>query len=197
MNKQPKNIRNKKRQRQKGSVTHALLTAIKAAGFLSVALLAPNTMKALEQLGIATSSSTDDRIYFRRATTRLKQRGLITFKKNKGRTYIQLTEKGQRELVKFQLREKKIKKPFLWDGRYRVLIFDIKEKQRSLRDKLRRELENLDFYMIQQSVWVYPYNCEDIIILLKSYLHLGNDVVYMVVERIENDQRIVKHFRLI
>lgn len=45
-----------------------------------------------------------------------------------------------------------------WDGRWRVVIFDIPEVQRRVRDGLRLELKKLGFGQWQRSVWVTPFN---------------------------------------
>lgn len=45
-----------------------------------------------------------------------------------------------------------------WDGKWRVVIFDIPEKQRNLRDDLRLELKKLGFGCWQRSVWVTPFD---------------------------------------
>jgi len=49
---------------------------------------------------------------------------------------------------------------------------------------------------IQDSAWVYPYDCEEFVALLKAHLRLGKDVVYAVVEEIGNDAPIRTHFKL-
>jgi len=46
------------------------------------------------------------------------------------------------------------------------------------------------------SVWIFPYDCEDIITLLKKEYSFGREVLYMVVEEIEEDSRIRRHFKL-
>ncbi len=83
-----------------------------------------------------------------------------------------------------------------WDGLWRVVAFDIKEVRRGDRDLFRRELRNLDFYLLQQSVWVTPYPCEELIHLLKAEFGLQKQIVYMIVQVIEDDQELRKHFRL-
>ena len=49
---------------------------------------------------------------------------------------------------------------------------------------------------LQDSVWVFPYDCEDFIALLKAELKIGAAVLYMVVEHIENDKHLRSHFGL-
>jgi len=77
-----------------------------------------------------------------------------------------------------------------------VVIFDIKERRKIIREELRKELINLGFRRLQNSVWIYPYECEELIIMLKSYFSIGKDVLYMVVERLENDKWLKRDFGL-
>jgi hypothetical protein len=52
------------------------------------------------------------------------------------------------------------------------------------------------FVRLQDSVWVYPYDCEDIITLLKAEYRIGDDMRYMIVDSIERDSALRRHFKL-
>lgn len=43
-----------------------------------------------------------------------------------------------------------------WNKKWVILIFDIEEKSRKLRNALRNKLKNIGFGMLQQSVWITP-----------------------------------------
>lgn len=43
-----------------------------------------------------------------------------------------------------------------WDNKWRILIFDIEEKSRIIRDLLRKKLKELGFAQWQESVYVTP-----------------------------------------
>lgn len=45
-----------------------------------------------------------------------------------------------------------------WDGRYRIVIFDIPEQKRVIRNLFRRRLKEWGFTRWQQSVWVTKRN---------------------------------------
>ena len=47
-----------------------------------------------------------------------------------------------------------------WDGRWRMVLFDIGEEQSAQRDKLRRYLRARGFGYLQHSVWVSPHPLE-------------------------------------
>ncbi len=73
-----------------------------------------------------------------------------------GKPFIQLTNKGREKVSrKFSIDKMQVKK---WDGKWRAVIFDIEEKRRKSRDLFRRKLRELGFGMIQESVWVSPYD---------------------------------------
>ena len=75
-----------------------------------------------------------------------------------------------------------------------MIIFDIKEGKRQTRDELRIWLNHLGFIRLQNSVWVFPYECQEVIVLLKSHFHIGKEVLYLTVESIENDTWVKKVF---
>jgi len=52
------------------------------------------------------------------------------------------------------------------------------------------------FVRLQDSVWVYPYDCEDFTALLKADLHIGREVIYIIAESIENDGWLREQFNL-
>jgi len=83
-----------------------------------------------------------------------------------------------------------------WDGRWRVLIFDIPEERKLLREKVRHTLVSIGFERLQDSVWIYPYDCEDLIALIKVDFQIGREVLYLIVDSLENDGHLRKLFGL-
>ncbi|OHB25017.1 MAG: hypothetical protein A2542_03085 [Parcubacteria group bacterium RIFOXYD2_FULL_52_8] len=184
--------------RQRFDVKRVLLTTLATAGLLSVAVLAPNAVQMIAKLGMLPNKYNRTR-YFRSAIGRLERQGLIRLKKKGQHTFAELTPKGSKELQQYKVREyieshwhTKRK----WDKRWRVVIFDIKEFKRYRRDQLRKELYAFGFVKIQQSVWVYPYECEEFVTLLKTHHELGTSVLYMIVQEIEHDIKLRQAFGL-
>ncbi len=173
-----------------------ILKTLATAGVLSMAILAPNVLQVLGSFYKGEKKKYNVKYYVKNKITDLKKQGFITFEEENNRIFVRLTDKGRERLLKYQLREIVIKKPKKWDKKWRVIIFDIKERKRKVRDGLRVELINLGFLRLQNSVWVYPYECEEAIIILKAYFHLGKDVLYMTVEKIEDDKWLKKKFSL-
>lgn len=70
--------------------------------------------------------------------------------------YLRLTSAGKNKIVRdFPMLNFQNKK---WDGKWRVVVFDIKEMNRYLRDRLRDKLKELGFGMLQESVWITPHD---------------------------------------
>lgn len=84
-----------------------------------------------------------------------------------GQPYLRLTGRGKKKLVRdFPLLALQKRK---WDGRWRMVFFDIKETSRKIRDQLRRKLKELGLAKFQQSVYITPHNfAEDIREFLES-----------------------------
>ncbi|OGI73714.1 hypothetical protein A3D42_00445 [Candidatus Nomurabacteria bacterium RIFCSPHIGHO2_02_FULL_41_18] len=83
-----------------------------------------------------------------------------------------------------------------WDGKWRVVVFDVWEKSRAKRDSLRYEIKNFGFIQLQRSVWIYPYECVEFIKLLKTDLAFGKNIRYMVVQKLDHDEKLRKYFKL-
>lgn len=99
-----------------------------------------------------------------------------------GQPYLRLTAKGndkvKRDFPYFFFQNKK------WDGKWRVVIFDIEEVKRRVRDKLREKLRSLGFGMLQESVWVTPHDvAEDFSEFLEAQ-GLAAKALVLVVEKL-------------
>jgi CRISPR/Cas system-associated endoribonuclease Cas2 len=185
-----------KRGKRTGPTVHEIiLRTILDSGSIILEELAQNAIKRFgPSFGLTRKS--DPRYDIPRSVRRLMERGLLEIRLRKGQEFLSLTEKGRQTLVRFTHDELVLKKPKVWDKKWRVVIYDIREERKLLRGELKRVLEGLGFVMVQKSVWVYPYPCEDLLLLLKADFRVGKEVLYLVVERMENDGWIRKHFKL-
>ena len=174
---------------RKNELQRLILGSIQLAGVIGIALVAPNVLGAMAKLGMVPSPRQRDVI--NRTSQRLIKKGLVQWQNGK----LRLTERGGRQLRVLMLQES-IKRPHRWDEKWRILIFDISERRKSLRLKLRNTLRSIGFQRLQDSVWVYPYDCEDLIALLKSDFHVGDDVLYIIADSIERDAVLREHFKL-
>ena len=177
------------------NVQQALLATVALTGVVLVAAIAPNAPAALSKLPSFKRAKL--RYQYRTVLGRLAAQGHIVFEKRDGKQYARITETG-RKVLAFKQEKAKLTntKKRRWNGRWRVVIFDIPERRRRTRDRLRITMQEVGFVRLQDSVWVFPYDCEDFITLLKAELKIGAAILYMVVEHIENDKHLKAHFGL-
>lgn len=180
----------------RGQIANVILACISVAGILTIAALAPNAIQALSMFGISGKRYRVSS-YIRSTANKLQKEGLIEFKRDGENIFMQLTKKGEEKLEKYQtLEPHPNERPEKWDGKWRLVVFDIKESTRNSRDQLRHWLTDIGFVRIQNSVWVYPYDREEFIFLLKTDFELGRSVLFATVEKLENDGWIRKKFGL-
>lgn len=67
-----------------------------------------------------------------------------------------ITKKGLEKIFKVAFR--KIKKHQRKDGKYLMVVFDIPETKRTLRNLFREILQDLGFKFFQKSIWISPFD---------------------------------------
>ena len=87
----------------------------------------------------------------------LEHRGIL--RKTKMDNYI-FTDKG-RGWFRGALLKYHHNKSTRWDKKWRIVIFDIPQELHKNRNYFRNKLKYLGFYMLQKSVFVIPYPCEE------------------------------------
>lgn len=114
-----------------------------------------------------------------------------------GVTEMKLTEQGKGKIVAMNYETMTINQNKRWDGKWRVVLFDIPEERKRARDALRRKLTDLGFQELQKSVLVYPHACKKELDFVIEYLDLRRYV--RVLEAIDIDVAIhlKKHFHLL
>ncbi|QPG48979.1 transcriptional regulator PaaX [Saccharolobus solfataricus] len=92
---------------------------------------------------------------------RMKKAGLIVSERGKDKKIrYKLSEKGLLRLLE-RTRRVYEKTRRRWDGKWRIVVYNIPENNREVRDRLRRELKWLGFGMLAQSTWISPNPIED------------------------------------
>lgn len=135
-----------------------------------------------------------DKIRFSRELYRLKQKGFIKKYLDGKEQYLELTAKGKKVVKKYMVAGLKIDIPSLWDKKWRIVVYDISNDKKNEREFLRRKLQEIGFIKIQESVFVYPFECLKVINALKGMFYLGPYVQYIIAERIETEQNLIKKF---
>ena len=112
---------------------------------------------------------------------RLKKQGCLKITKKNHQIYISLTEKGKKMAGWLQIDALKIKKPKEWDGKWRIVIFDIAQLKKIYREAFRGKLKELGFFHLQDSVWIHPFDCRDEIELLRDFFGLNHTEMRLII----------------
>lgn len=189
MGKAEKFVANKVRRTKINSL---IIGTVAFAGVIAVAALAPGLANAFGK-----SKYLRQRLYqARNRVSVMIKSGYLLIEERDGKKYLRLTEKGENFAALMHEGKLAPKKPKRWDGKWRMLIFDIPERRRGIREQIRTALITLGFIRLQDSVWVFPYDCEDYILVLKAECKIGKDVLYVIADHIENDRHLRRHFSL-
>ncbi|OGG18390.1 CRISPR-associated endonuclease Cas2 [Candidatus Gottesmanbacteria bacterium RIFCSPHIGHO2_01_FULL_47_48] len=124
-----------------------------------------------------------------------KQRDVKLIKEADGSIVVSLTDKGRIKYFRYKLEEmpENISRRS-WDGKWRMVIYDVPEKERGKRDVFRLFLNSMKFYKLQNSVYLAPYACENEMEYFRRYYELGKKVQILVVEGLEDDEAYRRYF---
>lgn len=71
-----------------------------------------------------------------------------------------LTRKGFNKSLFVLINHLAIRIPRKWDGKWRIVIFDLPKNYAGNRDFFRRHLIDIGFIQVQKSVWAFPFPCK-------------------------------------
>lgn len=177
-----------------------VLSTLYVTGILATALVAPNAVRLFDHLNpISRRNSIRFNQRIAQALLRLERRGLIHIV-GEGRTRkIHLTAQGEELINGLYAGAYAIPVPARWDGKWRLVMFDVPEKRKKVRDTLRMLLRSAGFIHFQDSAWIQPYQCDELVTLLRSHLGSGKgEIRYLTASFAdESDYVFRKHFDLV
>ena len=99
-------------------------------------------------------------------------------------------ELSQREEIR-PIKQKK------WDQKWRIIMFDVWERRRKVRDELRETLKEIGFVKVPEQRLDLPVSVRKALCLFTHAPHkLGHGILYIVADEIEHDEKLRKHFDL-
>jgi len=171
------------------SLTKEILFMAAAGPIILSSLFLPNAPQILKPLikwHKNWSKINRRRIY--EAIQRLNHKRLINLVERRGKIYIEITEKGDKLLRSFDYDELKLPSPKTWDKKWQMVIFDIPDKKKKERGALSEKLKDLGFYPLQESVFIYPYDCRDEVDFICNFLLIEHYVNYCVVDSVDKKE---------
>lgn len=127
---------------------------------------------------------------FKKSINYLEKQKLINLKK--GRNF-SLTPKGYQKTISILTNNLKIKLPARWDGKWRMVIFDLPLSFAGNRNFLRYKLQEMGFINIQQSALIFPFPCKKEVNFLIE-LTETTPYIYFLTAKIQKDNKLIYNF---
>lgn len=132
-----------------------------------------------------------------RVLKQLEEKQLIQLERKGDEVFVMVKNKDDVSILKYSLREiLNLKKKKDWKGKWFMVVFDVPEPERKKRNYLRGFLREIGFYPYNQSVYVFPYECEKEISLIKKIVEGGKYINYIIAEKLEHENQLKIHFHL-
>lgn len=174
--------------------TKIALAILAIGGIMIIGAMAPGIFQAFGKFRRARKYSPQQ---LRGSIYTLSRQGYVEIIREKDdKTIIRLTNKGRERIKEFSIESISINKQDKWDGKWRVVIFDIPVKFNKAREALRKKLKNLNFYQLQKSVWFYPYPCEDEILFLSNIFRIESFVEIFTADNLLHENKLKRFFKL-
>lgn len=174
---------------KKGDVAYILLGALAVVGVIAALAVAPGlgmALKLIDPNPRKAAAKVD------RALRSLVKSGKVARTK-KG---YEITTKGERWYLQNQFNRYKFAHSAKWDGKWRVICFDIPEKKKNIRRLVHSKLKELGCYRLQDSVFVTPHKSGEFLKLVHAAYGLSEHVRAMVVTEIDQERELRSYFRL-
>lgn len=175
-----------------------VLLLLASGAALGMALAAPGTAKLFKDFSEDDSEWKEWKMfnvnYLRKTLRKLEKQKLIEVSEKNGVGKVILTEDGQRKLLEMSIENMFIRKPEKWDGKWRMIFYDVAREKNSVRDRFRAYLKAGGFYRWQKSVYLHAYPCEKEVDFLRNFLGISGEVRLVVADRIEDDQIFRDYF---
>jgi DNA-binding transcriptional regulator PaaX len=113
-----------------------------------------------------------------------------------GTTTLVLSENGKQKALRFNIDNMEIKKPVKWDRKWRIVMFDIPERLKRLREALRFHFKEIGLIELQKSVLVYPYPCSNEIEFILELYNARRYVRFVLADKIDNELHLKQKFHL-
>ncbi len=183
-----------KNKTKSSTIVKYILKAIGVAGLITVAVIAPNSLQMLKLFDLDKKRCKSKSVYS--TFKRLENQRLVEMREKNGKTVITITEKGKKRLLAYDFEEMRILKPKKWDGKWRIVGFDIPEKQKKAREALRHKLKELGFLQIQKSLFLHPYSCREEVEFTGEIFQINKYIIFIEAASVTNEDCLKRKFEI-
>ncbi|MEK7606986.1 MAG: CRISPR-associated endonuclease Cas2 [Patescibacteria group bacterium] len=130
----------------------------------------------------------------RQEIKRMRDRGWIQEAEKNGKKFLKLTQQGRLGILYKNLKNTAQSAKNNWDGKWRLVMFDIPEQGRKERNAIRDVLKSIGFCQMQKSVYIFPHEIpQDAVSYLKES-GLWSYIRFAQSDGMANDADMRKYF---
>ncbi|MFZ2513925.1 MAG: hypothetical protein WAW63_05725 [Candidatus Saccharimonadales bacterium] len=185
----------------KNAQTSALVDAVLRTAVFGTALtalvLAPNALIGLEGPMKRAFDALDKRAQEReiaRVLAYMRSKKLLAENYENG---LEITTLGRLRLKRLEYDKLAIPVPEVWDGQWRLVLFDIPEEQKRARRLFTDKIKQMGYRYLQQSVWVHPFESRREITLVAEKLDISRFVTYIITAHIDHEAVLIDRFKTV
>lgn len=177
------------------AIVDGVLKLVVTTGSLAAGVVIPNLLIALDKpLGKfwRHMDKKQKERELRRIISYMKSTRLLSENYKHG---LQITDKGRKRLNQSEFDSLRVKTPRKWDGRWRLIIYDVPEEYKEARKAFAVKLNKLGFYQLQRSAWLHPFPCREAIEIISSYYQIDKYISYIETVKIDNQRLLIDKFQ--
>lgn len=178
-----------------------VLVLLGAGSFIAASLIMPGLPLALKPF-LDAKKRKEQNEWKKFNSWRLKQilkrmydQKLVEIAETEHGQVVKISDKGKKKLLKYNIDEMTLNEKD-WDGKWRIIIYDILTGKQQERELFRRTLKRMKFWQLQKSVYLTPFGCKDEIEYLRQVCDIGKEVLILTVSGIENESAYKEYFGL-
>ena len=134
-----------------------------------------------------------------RVLQKLERNEILDLEEKDGKVLVYLKNENHPKIIEYSIKRllEFKKKNHKWNGKWFLVFFDVPEVQKNKREYLRKFLIKMGFYRYQKSVYLFPYECEKEINLIKKIVEGAKYMKYIIAEKIEDEIDAKAYFKLL
>lgn len=177
---------------ERGEIAEVVLSVLLVAGVIAVGATMPNAVQLFKYF---TPRNARERERVKQSVFRLEKKGLIKRKDTAEDGFV-LTTKGEEIAARIKLKSMSIVRQKKWDGKWRLVMFDVPENKRRARLSINGMLKKIGCMQYQKSVFITPFPCKKEIDFVGQCFGVRQNIRIIVADSIEEENPLKKAFKI-
>ena len=179
---------------ERGELAKEILKGLAMGGFIVMCLAMPNLVQVVD---LFKPGNSRDRYRVRQAIRGLQKKNMVRIRNRNGHEVMEITTEGKKKVLDYDFDEMKLNVRQKWDGKWRLVMFDIPETRKGSRNIVSSKIKEIGMYPIQKSVFIFPHSCRDEIDFVGEVTGVRKNIIYIEATHIDGDEKAREHFGLL